>query len=671
MNALTGHVTAVSAGARGGRAASDEGSDPPRHREAGMIRTPRPAQIDHPADHPADHRAGPHGHGGDGSGGTGVPGTPVSHPDGATAAGTARPVPVVIGDVVGWFHPAVGGAPRRAAVLCPAEGYEALCAHRPWRDLAERLAAAGVPVLRLDYPGTGGAGGGEEVAPDLAGWADAVVAAAAALRRLAGVEAVSLVGLRLGGTVAAMAAGRVGAASLALLFPVLSGRGHARELKVLAQRTAEGPEILGYPWSDAALAAVAGLDAAAMLRAGGRPALLLARPTGLAAAEGVAAALPGARALAAEGFEALFSEAHAVAAPEAAFAEIVGFLAGDGPGAAEPDRPVAPAGAPWGAGPILAPPVLVLPSGVTERVVRFGPDGGLVGAWTEPAGGARAGSPVLLIPNTGANHHAGNGRLGVLVARRAAAAGIPALRFDSRGIGESENPEGLAAVRLVYQPSVVTDSRAALDWLEGCGHPAVTVLGVCAGAWTSLQLAVADRRVVRAVPVNLQRFVWREGRILTVPARRQSVAAANGLQWAAMRDAWRNRAGPLDLLRALLPPPVKLAYKRNVVAAGAWVGRRLPAGLTRVGLARVGPARVVGWLRALSARGTGVIFVYSDEDVGIAELESHFGTAGRHLARVPGMRFASLPGADHTLSTRAMRAGLLGHIGGFVHGPGA
>jgi hypothetical protein len=63
-----------------------------------------------------------------------------------------KPVPVTFAGCFGWLHPAPG---RRGVVLCNAWGQEALCAHRSWRLLAMDLAAAGLPTLRFDYPGTG------------------------------------------------------------------------------------------------------------------------------------------------------------------------------------------------------------------------------------------------------------------------------------------------------------------------------------------------------------------------------------------------------------------------------------------------------------------------------------------------------------------------------------
>ena len=59
--------------------------------------------------------------------------------------------PVVFENRFGWLHPAPGG---RGVVLCPPYGYEALCTHRGWREIAETLAAAGIRSLGGEFGST-------------------------------------------------------------------------------------------------------------------------------------------------------------------------------------------------------------------------------------------------------------------------------------------------------------------------------------------------------------------------------------------------------------------------------------------------------------------------------------------------------------------------------------
>jgi len=94
---------------------------------------------------------------------------------------------------------------RRAVVICNAIGRDYYHAHRGCRVLARQLSAAGLHALRFDYLGTGDSTG--EV-PDflIEDWLQNIGEAADELKDMADARKVALVGLRLGATLAAVAA---------------------------------------------------------------------------------------------------------------------------------------------------------------------------------------------------------------------------------------------------------------------------------------------------------------------------------------------------------------------------------------------------------------------------------------------------------------------------------
>lgn len=133
----------------------------------------------------------------------------------------------------GIFHaPATGLAPASAVLLCPPMGQELFRAQRFLRVLSDRLARAGVAVLRFDYHGTGDSPGDDEDG-DMAGWQGDVAAAHAELRRRAGAVPVAWCGARLGATLAAAAAHAVaqGPQHLLMWDPVLDGAAYLRALR--------------------------------------------------------------------------------------------------------------------------------------------------------------------------------------------------------------------------------------------------------------------------------------------------------------------------------------------------------------------------------------------------------------------------------------------------------
>jgi pimeloyl-ACP methyl ester carboxylesterase len=98
------------------------------------------------------------------------------------------------------------------------------------RELAGRLAQAGFHVLRFDYFGTGDSAGESEEA-ELPIWLEDIDTAVEEARELADTRAVSLVGLRLGATLAALWGSRNGELRQAVLWaPVVSGAHYLGEL---------------------------------------------------------------------------------------------------------------------------------------------------------------------------------------------------------------------------------------------------------------------------------------------------------------------------------------------------------------------------------------------------------------------------------------------------------
>ena len=159
--------------------------------------------------------------------------------------------PVVFAGLAGWLHTVDdhgngdhGG--DVAVLLCPAMTRDLLDAHHSFRLLAATLAEAGYPTLRFHYAGTGDSG--EDAGADCwSAWQASTDAAIDYLRAATGATRVVLAGLRIGATLAALAAARRSdIAGLMLLAPVLRGQSYMRQLTVEAQLQGSG--------------AVAGLD---------------------------------------------------------------------------------------------------------------------------------------------------------------------------------------------------------------------------------------------------------------------------------------------------------------------------------------------------------------------------------------------------------------------------
>jgi len=551
---------------------------------------------------------------------------------------------------VQWHAPA-SGAVRHVVLLCNTLGDEGLYAYRPMVALAEDLALAGLGVLRFSFPD-------QDDGVDLAPEADAIAASLDTLHRLLawakqhwpGV-AFSLCGYRMGALLAAEVAARSpGLLGLALLAPVQSGRLVLRELTLKAgQGVAQDAALVQDGWhlSPASRQTLAGLDWQALLQASPAHGLILT-DTGLRAAEKLAAGLAQAgasdwRVRVAEDLGALRAYSHLVTVPEAAFAELVAWLAGL-PAPASPSRPAL-------LGDAVAQAVLSLPQ-ARERALRLGPQAGLAGVLCTPQPTSTvsdpAGSPCLLILNTAGNPCAGQSRSAVQLARALAARGVSSLRVDVRGNGNSL-PVQRGRNWAMYTEAPTEDVSMALDGLQQLGWAQPAVFGLCSGAYLALQAAVQDPRLGHLLLVNLQSFLWQGepfGAELEAPVG--SRVADDGVQLQHM-GRYKQIIFTLDFWRRLLAGEVhvwgvarRLAGKLAVRAASR-VQASLPAGWVLLPQ----QAAVQERMARLTRRALPITLIYGDTDTGLNELEAIFGRHGQRLTTQPGVNLQLVPGADH------------------------
>ncbi|MEQ9320406.1 MAG: hypothetical protein RIF41_14670 [Polyangiaceae bacterium] len=164
----------------------------------------------------------------------------------------------------GIYHPPQEGRGKnRGVVICNPFGDEAIKAHRALRQLAMTLSEARMHALRFDYYGSGDSAGEGELGR-LARWVADVGDAADELKDTSGVAKVSFTGLRLGASLALLAAsGRRDLDRVALWDPIVNGRAYLDDLQriheiyLAAEFPPTGPpldragftphEIMGFP----------------------------------------------------------------------------------------------------------------------------------------------------------------------------------------------------------------------------------------------------------------------------------------------------------------------------------------------------------------------------------------------------------------------------------------
>ena len=285
-----------------------------------------------------------------------------------------------------------------------------------------------------------------------------------------------------------------------------------------------------------------------------------------------------------------------------------------------------------------------------ESTLCFGPDQGLIGVLTRPTvvGDERPRIGCLLL-NVGVNHRIGPRRINVKAARRLAAAGIPSLRFDLSGMGDSL----ASAAQNDFRQQALVDMKAALDQLQACtGLTRFIVLGICSGATNGMALALADPRVIGLMMFDGYIFLTRGVRI----ERKLRRLAAFAFNPAIRRSfgAWNDCMG---WLRA----PFDAQARAKALAR--MYGRSVPRTTEQTGIlsADTGEYKAAAFTRDMSAlvgRGVDVYLTYSATVIAVDH--------GRDLLRGLGnppflsrIRYEHWPDVDHTATTLAAQGKLL------------
>ncbi len=516
----------------------------------------------------------------------------------------------------GWFHAPADATARAGVVICPPIARDYLHAHYALRRVARQLEARGVAVVRFDYDGTGDSAGGRDDPDRVRAWL-ASIHEAIGVVRAAGCSTVALVGMRLGATLAAVAAAEAGGVDLLVLWdPCISGRAYLREQQALAALTLApsvprqdgAVEVPGLLLGAATVRDLKRLDLRALPGAPAARVLALTRPD----REGDRDALERVPADAIEILDAPDqAELMDVGSPyqvlpEASIDRVTEWL--------DQCLPPTPRG--------LAPPA---PAGsariavehgqvLREHPVSLGPLG-LFGIATEPIDPPDG--PTVLLLNVANEHHTGPGRLWVEFARTWAAAGHRCVRFDMSGLGDSParagQPEFVARAPEAFED--VRDVAAAVS-PDDPGN--VVLVGLCSSAYQAIESALE--------------------------LRPKAVLAVNPV--LSFQPPEMLAGQPVDPRRQVALPRTALVEAFHDQGPLAWLRRRFPDVGWKIRTLAARRTRPESWLRRLERDGVDALLVCGDREV----RPIRQGTSSRTFAHlVSSGRLKHIEGLDHGL----------------------
>ena len=264
-----------------------------------------------------------------------------------------------------------------------------------------------------------------------------------------------------------------------------------------------------------------------------------------------------------------------------------------------------------------------------ERALLFACGGEtLVGMLSVPA---RPRETALLVVVGGPQYRAGSHRQFVLLARRLAAEGYAALRFDCRGMGDSSGDAR-------DFESVSDDIGAAVDaLLDACpGVRRVVLWGLCDGASASLLYLhdTADRRIAGLCLIN----PW--------------VRSQASLARTHVKHYYAQRLRQPEFWRKLLTGGVAGQALQGLLANLRLAGRSpAPAAAAAAEPFQTRMARAWGDFRGA------ILLVLSGDDYTAREFGEYVAAdpAWRGRLQRQGVERCDVAGADHTFSDTAMR----------------
>lgn len=270
-----------------------------------------------------------------------------------------------------------------------------------------------------------------------------------------------------------------------------------------------------------------------------------------------------------------------------------------------------------------------------EQLLRFGLRGSLIGTITRPDGDAIASAPFgLVLFNAGVVGRVGPHRINVKLARRMAAHGIPTIRFDLHGFGDSQRADGDAD----FIEQSVDDLKQAMDCLQRqTGIRRFALLGFCSGGMPSYRAAQADPRVATIVIYDAFAFRTARSRLryLWLRLRRHGFGVSAGLRLgrALLRlvsAAWRRS-------RSVLSPEAT-----QETSSSLWDSASPP---TR--------HQIGQGLRQIAANGTRIVLLQAGDDFSAANYagQVHAALGLRDLSGKLSERF--LEPIDHAVTSLA------------------
>ena len=563
---------------------------------------------------------------------------------------------------------------NHGVVICAPLGYEQIHAHRGLRHLADTLAMHHLPTLRFDWHGTGDSPGGDDDANRVQTWLSNLQDAITWMRNTLGCEHVSVVGLRLGGTLAALAAAETQIDNLILWAPVVKGRAYVREMKAISL-TSDAPARSTVPSNDIEaagfiLTAETAVSLSAIDLMNSPPdcgrVLIATRsdhPDDRRLYDHWSSLRKGVEQITTTGFTEMLAEPHHTVVPQAAIQQLTDWLMH---ATSDSTRPIAPQHHRTDLTSIEVP-VSGTQKAIRETTFAMEVEPELFGVISAPTEPVSPDAPIIVLLNAGSTYRVGPNRLNVQLARRLASEGFRCLRIDLSGLGDSlassedreNDPYPATAFRDI--------DRIIGELQQQHGVRRVVLAGLCSGAYAAFQAAaqIHNPALVESVLMNPLTFFWKEGMTLNdSPTKElrsfhyyQSVAI-DPKKWLKLLSG-RSKIG----VRGAISMVFQRYRRRKSTAANSPSSDCSPL----FALSHPQKEDLRGDLDRIEHAGRHLAMFFSESDPGYDILTYHAKLKAHDLQKRGHLTIEFIEEADHTFTVAAARGDLIDRLVRHLH----
>lgn len=560
-----------------------------------------------------------------------------------------------------------------AVLICPPVGHEFVNSYRGLRHLADGFAEKGVTTFRVEYQGVGDSSGLDTDPDRLDNWLKSIEQTVNFIKEKCNIQKISLLGLRMGATLASIVSNKIEIENLMCWVPVVEGRRYIREMLAL-QKTGENAD----------------LDVDSTTLEGGG--FLITRETmNEMLSISLTKITPNAKHvflfntddlpipnqlietwsnqnfqftnLTLSGYADMMATPHNSKVPSYAIEEITNQFLSTKFISNQLDKNIfynlknyrqtrfdcytyatsAKESMDAGGG---------FP--ITEFLCQI-PNTPLFGILSLPLLRDTESKPTVLLLNAGSVHRIGPNRNYIYITRQLLSLGFKVFRLDFLGIGDSIHPN-LSKENNPYMPEALDNIKQTICYLkDNYKTNDVILIGICSGAYSSFQFALheSEETLHEIIPINPLAFYWKEGMSLDYSP------ADYYFDWNSYQESMRHKKRWIKLLKdpKRVLETIKTTINVILIKVSA-IFKPLVNRFKRL----IGAKEIedLAWdLKAIVAKNIRVKFIFADTDPGYQLLVEGAGKTVEKLINEKKIEIEFVPKANHNFSSHLGRIQLL------------